>query len=104
MKPTPCFCGCGERAVQEHHVVYAQELVRLGGWGLLDARNLVPVALLCHGRHHSRQAPYVLSRLPDSVFEFAAEVMGAGRAYNYLGRRYAGEDRRLDALLEEVAA
>jgi hypothetical protein len=55
----------------------------------------------CHGGHHSGATRLCLSRLPDSVFAFAAEVMGAGAAYEYLGRFYSGEDARLDALLRE---
>jgi hypothetical protein len=42
--------------------------------------------------------------LPDGVFVFAAELLGAGRAYNALGRSYKGSDARLDALLVEEAA
>jgi hypothetical protein len=89
-------------------VVYEQELRKLAsargerGWlkrVVRDDRNLVPVAHRCHGRHHSRAAVYPLAIVPDSVFEFAVEVMGASRAFNYLERRYAGDDPRLDALL-----
>lgn len=116
-----CFCGCGERAVQKHHVIYRQELQRVasergdgrlpGGWGkgrwgelVKDPRNLIPVAHQCHGNHHAASCRYRLVILPDSVFEFAAEVLGAGRALNYLRRRYDGEDQRLDALGEAASA
>jgi hypothetical protein len=64
-----------------------------------DVRNLVPVAFACHGQHHSRQAPLDLRVLPDSVFEFAAEVLGPGPAWSYLDRRYRGRDPRMDAML-----
>lgn len=64
-----------------------------------DERNLVPVAKSCHDSHHDRVRPLPLRVLPDCVFEFAEQVMGAGAAYEYLSRRYAGGDRRLDALL-----
>lgn len=95
-----------------HHVVYRQELRRhaediIREEGLLrDRRNLVPVSPKCHAKHHSRQRAFELSMLPDSVFEFAEEVLGAGPAYEYLSRRYKGGDDRLDALLhayEEAA-
>lgn len=105
-----CVCGCGESAVQRHHVVYQQDLraaaVRLEATTrelLRDERNLVPVANLCHGRHHSGLRRFPLEVLPDAVFEFAVEVLGAGKAFNYLERRYAGGDPRLDALLEVAA-
>jgi hypothetical protein len=65
-----CFCGCGQRGVQKHHVIYAQHLRRTEK---KDGRNL--------------------------VYEFAEEVLGVGPAYEYLRRRYAGPDARLDGLL-----
>lgn len=66
-----------------------------------DVRNLVPLCPAAHAAHHNRSRPLRLAVLPDSVFEFAAEVLGAGRAFEYLRRRYVGEDARLDALLPE---
>jgi hypothetical protein len=115
---TRCFCGCGKQTgLQLHHVVYQQELRRVvreehKAAGLAgppdiiremtlrgDVRNMVPVGRRCHAAHHNRSKPYELRRLPDSAFEFAAELMGTGRAYEYLRRRYAGDDARLDALL-----
>ena len=39
-----------------------------------------------------------LGTLPNQR-EFAREVLGAGPAYEYLRRRYAGQDPRLDALV-----
>jgi hypothetical protein len=84
--------------VHRHHVVYAQECRRAGA-SLSDERNLLPLAFECHGAHHARQRPLPLHRLPDSVFEFAAEALGAPAAFEYLARRYAGGDPRHDALL-----
>lgn len=107
-----CVCGCdGPVLPYSHHVVYQQELrwvakrLRVAARGLLDdPRNLVPITFDCHGRHHSGARRFELARLPDSVFEFAAEVLGVGPGYEYLRRRYAGEDPRLDALIAmEVA-
>ena len=94
---SPCFCRWGDRAAQTHHCVYAQHC-RNEGASTKDERNLVRVGLRCHAAHHNRTKPYHLSILPDSVFEFAEEVMGPARAFNYLRRYYAGEDRRLAAL------
>lgn len=114
-----CICGCGARRVQFHHAVYQQQLRKVvreehrkaGGLGppdviremtlVNDSRNLVPVGPKCHAAHHGRSRVLALRMLPDSVFEFAAEVLGAGAAYEYLRRRYEGEDERLDALLSE---
>lgn len=119
-----CVCGCPRRAVQRHHCVTqarlrqaAQEAARADPegpcwerrFGALRAsqRNLVWIAVECHAAHHHhgvRQRRLRLAVLPDSVFEFAAEVLGAARAYNYLRRRYAGSDMRLEFLLRDVAA
>jgi hypothetical protein len=108
-----CVCGCGRPVAARHHVVYEQELRKVVGalrhTGLArvdrdrllrlttDPRNLVFVAFDCHGAHHSGARRYPLSVLPDSVFEFAAEVLGP-RAHRYLRARYAGDDARLDLL------
>lgn len=69
-----------------------------GRW-LRDKRNIVPMDWSCHFRHHSAERRLWLDVLPDSVFEFARELMGAGPAYEYLRRFYRGEDERLEALL-----
>jgi hypothetical protein len=97
VKRAKCVCGCGQRAVNLHHVIYEQEVRREGG-DVRDARNLVPVAWACHGDHHGRQRPLPLGRLPDACFEFAGELLGPYAA-DYLRRRYSGDDARLDALL-----
>lgn len=78
-------------------MIYRQHLRQCGG-DPKDERNLVWVAFDCHGGHHSGAARLKLSVLPDEVFEFAAGLMGADRAALYLGRYYAGDDPRLDAL------
>lgn len=97
MSPARCIC-CPGKAQHLHHAVYAQEVRREHG-SLTDPRNLVPVRMRCHAAHHDRSRPFELSMLPDSVFDFAAELLGAGPAYEYLSRRYRGGDDRLDALL-----
>ena len=96
-----CICGCGRRAVHLHHVVYQQHLHREVRY---DPRNLVPVAFDRHGAHHGCSRPLWLDMLPDDAFFFAGETLGRERAYEYLGRRYAGADVRHDRLLEDVAA
>jgi hypothetical protein len=118
---TRCICGCERRGPLRHHCVYEQELDRIwrgaeaaerrGGRAPLawptktalwrDSRNLVPVAHSCHGAHHNRSRPLSAWRLPDGVFEFARELLGAGAAYEYISRRYAGSDARLEALLQD---
>lgn len=107
-RPLFCICGCDQRADQLHHCVYQQEIRRTApatdktiGWWTQDPRNLVPVARNCHGAHHGRTRPLELSVLPGSVYAFARELLGAGPSYEYLMRRYAGEDPRHDALLHE---
>lgn len=97
-----CACGCGAKAVHAHHAV-VESLVKRHGGDLRDGRNLVPLAVRCHLNHHARARPLPLAVLPDSVFEFARELLGAGPAWSYLGRVYTGRDPRLDALLEEAA-
>jgi hypothetical protein len=98
-----CACGCGRTAVHDHHVLTRQLLRREGG-DPGERRNLVPLAYGCHAAHHSRQRPLPLRVLPDGAFEYAAELLGAGRAYERLRRDYSGGDARLDALLEESEA
>jgi carbon storage regulator len=108
MRPGLCVCGCGRRGVQRHHVIYRQELKRAAldklAWLTLvaDHRNLVPLATDCHVSHHNRSRTLRLEVLPDSVFEFAEEVLGAGPGYEYLRRFYAGEDKRLDRLRDRA--
>jgi hypothetical protein len=44
-----------------------------------------------------------LALLPDAAYAFAADTFGAA-AYDYLRRRYVGEDSRLDAILNRSLA
>lgn len=92
-----CICGCGQRSANLHHIIYRQHVARAGG-NVRDKRNLVPVAFSCHGAHHGRSRPLELGCLPDGVFEFAGELLGPA-GFDYLRRRYRGEDERLEALL-----
>jgi hypothetical protein len=90
---------CNQKSVHLHHVIYRQQLNRSKG-DPKDERNLVSLCFSCHGAHHARSRVIPLTRLPDSVFVFAEELMGAGPAFNYLQRYYAGGDERLAMLLE----
>lgn len=83
---------------KQHHVIYAQHVRNLGG-DTCDPRNSFTVCELCHSAHHSKMDPLLLTDLPDSAFEFANELLGAGPAYGYLRRRYGGHDPRLEALI-----
>lgn len=97
-----CEGGLGERLAL-HHIIYRQTVAREGG-DLWDPRNALTLCASCHARHHRASAKIPLRVLPDSVFEFAGEVMGRGAAFEYLTRRYEGSDRRLAELLEESDA
>jgi hypothetical protein len=94
--------GCLNRAVHRHHVVYEQEIERRGG-NKRDPRWFMALCMNCHFEHHNpgvdaeRKLP--LRLIPDEAIEAAYELMGA-YAYDYLRRRYRGEDARVDALLE----
>lgn len=107
---------CTRRVAHRHHVVYKQELERRWKSGLIDTtiwpsltrlvtdpRNLADV---CHQHHfgHHDGSDYKMSMalLPDEAVEFAFEALGA-YAYDYLRRRYAGEDPRLESHLAAAA-
>ncbi len=103
-----CACGCGrKKGLHRHHVVYQQRLRQVDAERFdtlrADPRNIVLLAFRCHGQHHARREVLPLRVLPDSVYEFAAEVLGYGPAFEYLRRHYAGDDPRLDALLDVVS-
>lgn len=90
----------GNRLVR-HHAVYEQHVLAAGGdrW---DPANQVCLCTNCHGLHHGRSndgSPMAVEQLPDAVFMFAEELLGAGAAYEYFRRYYSGEDPRLEALL-----
>jgi hypothetical protein len=78
-----------------HHVVYEQEVRRLGG-DVNDKRNVLRLCPECHGNHHGRSRPVLLTCLTDANYEFAFELMGS-RADDYLRSKYDGEDPRLEA-------
>jgi hypothetical protein len=57
----------------------------------------------CHRRHSDAVQRIPLTALPDGAFQFAAELLGPGKAYNELRRTYGGHDERLEELLREGA-
>lgn len=91
-------CGV-KRANHQHHVVYKQEVRRSAG-DINDPHNAFAICTGCHTKHHGANGPKIqLTLLRDENYQFAASLMGSGRAYEYLRRRYDGDDPRLDALL-----
>jgi 5-methylcytosine-specific restriction endonuclease McrA len=94
------LCGGpgGELGIVLHHVVYRQH-VRVERGDEWDPRNAMPLCNSCHMSHHRRGRVIPLSKLPDLAYEFAGELLGRA-AYDYLARRYLGDDSRLVALLD----
>lgn len=106
------YSDCLKRAPHRHHVVYEQELQRRWDsspevrerWPAYrrlreDCRNLVDMCHHHHFAHHDGSRSKIeLSMLPDEALEFAFELLGA-YAYDYLRRRYAGDDPRLESHL-----
>lgn len=87
---------CKARAVARHHVVYRQHVERAKGdrW---DPTNMLRLCWAHHGSLHAR-GDFPLVALPSAALAFAGCLLGPA-AYDYLRRRYAGEDPRVDALL-----
>lgn len=102
--PSTLTCQrCGKKKVQhQHHVVYKQH-VRDNGGDINDPDNALGCCYDCHAGHHQPglddDKRLKLTELRDENYQFATSLLGSGRAYEYLRRRYAGEDPRLDALL-----
>lgn len=89
----PCACGCGKRAANRHHVVYEQH-VRAEGGDRFDPDNGLVLAHDCHASHHRRGRVLPLTALRDANIRFAYHLLGDA-AYDYLTRRYGGEDPRV---------
>jgi hypothetical protein len=83
-----------------HHVVYEQEVKRLGG-DVNDVRNALRLCPDCHANHHGRSRPIKLTQLTDANYEFAFELMGE-RAADYLRQKYDGDDPRLEEWVQRV--
>lgn len=91
-----------KKATHSHHVTYEKEL-DARGLPLYDRRNFMALCNDCHYNHHHGQPenklPLVL--LTDDNIAYAYEVLGPA-AYDYLRRKYSGDDHRV-MILEEVA-
>jgi hypothetical protein len=107
-----CRACLKRRATHTHHVVYEQKLNEVAdsrGFEnpsterrqlVFNVENAFAICFDCHHAHHhaSRRIPLYL--LSDSNLVFAFRELGA-HAYDYLRRRYAGEDERLEVHLRE---
>lgn len=92
---------CGSRqAINRHHVVYRQH-VRAEHGDEWDPDNALGLCGSCHPRHHHQKTKLPLIRLRPENIAFAFRLLGTG-GYDYLRRRYAGEDPRLELALEQV--
>lgn len=101
-KSQRCCAVCGSRGGYDaHHVI---EKSHLREWGLPQyvAANCLRLCGDCHRRHTERSKKVPLSALRNENIDYAAVLLGAGKAYNYLSRRYAGTDPRVTDLLEEA--
>ena len=86
-------------AVDPHHVILEQELVRRGLDPDADLRCGMALCRDCHDAHHAGGAGQIpIRRLRDETLDFAFEVLGP-YAYDYLRRRYGGDDPRLESRL-----
>jgi hypothetical protein len=89
-----------------HHVIEKQELERRGlwKWDPRGALRLCKGALGCHDQHTYKGGDdrVPLAKLTTENVDYAFEVLGAF-AYDYLKRRYSGEDSRVERRLEEAS-
>jgi hypothetical protein len=95
-----CRMCLTRRAVHSHHVVYEAEL-RRRGLPKYDYANLMALDFDCHLSHHNGSQRIPLSLLSDENLDYAFNILGA-YAYDWLGRRYAGTDPRLDERLRQI--
>lgn len=99
---------CLKRAPHSHHVVYEQELQRRWDsdpkvretyprYSLLkgDVRNLVDMCQPHHFDHHGGSFKIEVVQLSDDALTFSFEILGP-YAYDYIKRRYRGDDPRLE--------
>jgi hypothetical protein len=101
-----CCAACGStRSWEAHHVIQKQRCRREGA-PLYSPDNALRVCAkspdTCHERHTTHAELLPLLCLRDENIAFAERWLGAGPAYEYLTRYYAGSDPRVDALLEVI--
>jgi hypothetical protein len=95
--PTVVCRRCGRGGpLQHHHVVYRQHVEREHGDRWHPDNALALCRDPCHYDAHRHLV--TLGDLRDENYAFAGALLGPA-AYDYLRRRYAGMDPRLDALL-----
>jgi ribosomal protein L37AE/L43A len=100
-KTIPGRCAsCGRRGRHAHHVVYKQDLRRLGK-PLWDVDNALALCPKCHELHHKRIKVISVECLTDKNIEYAFRELGA-YAYDYLKRKYGTEDRRMHEHLAKL--
>ena len=92
-------CGKPSRRLVGHHVTYRQQIRQTPNGLMWDIRNRMVLDQECHEKHHNRSRVIPLATLPDSAYEYAADLLGPEKAFEYLRRRYAGDDPKLDPLL-----
>lgn len=94
-----CPGDCGRLCL--HHVVYRQHVEGAAG-DVWDTRNAMTIGAGCHLSHHVRGRRVIpASALPTSAYDFARDLLGPGGAYEYIRRRYQGDDPRLAELAAE---
>lgn len=97
-------CGRGG-SFDAHHVIERQELRNQGlnEWDLDNALRLCdrPVGG-CHQNHTAASKRVRLERLTDRNIDFAFRALGPA-AYDYLKRRYGGDDPRVERKLKEAS-
>lgn len=72
--------------------------MRRRGGDVEDPATVIPLCLDCHRSHHDRVRVLPVTALPDHALDYAFRLLGAF-AYDYLRRRYRGDDPRLHARL-----
>lgn len=96
-----CFI-CGKPGdFHAHHVVDKQTLRNdygITGDAAYDTRNAMRLHRHCHLQFENSRIDIPLTKLTDSMIEYAQEVMGT-RAYDYLKRYYSGHDERVEAII-----
>jgi hypothetical protein len=98
----PRCAACGSEGPWDpHHAgVDEQDLQRMK-LPLWDPANALRVCWPCYAAHHAPTRRIPLSALRDENIRYAFACLGA-RAYDYLRRRYAGEDPRADVALRNL--
>lgn len=96
--PSSLCRSCWRRpAIHQHHVTYKVKVLIEGG-DLYSPLNALALCGPCHAGHHLASDRVSLASLRDENYAFAFALLGPA-AYDYLRRRYAGDDPRLGAAL-----